>query len=65
MTCYSSAFSLVRSGNPWPYQKSRVHDMKRATNYRRKRAYFGKSTAVSYVVYGTIRTRMICTTGTY
>ena len=65
MTCYSSAFIIVRSGNPWPDQKSLVVDMTRTTKHRRKRAYYGKSTAVSYVVYGTIRTLMIRTTGTY
>ena len=31
----------------------------------RKRAYFGTSTAVPHVVYGTVHTRMIRTTGTY
>ena len=41
--------------------KSRVNDMTRATKYHRKRAYFGTSTAVPYVVHGTVRTRMIRT----
>ena len=42
-----------------------VLEVRGPTKYRRKREYFGTSTAVPYVVYGTVRTRMIPTTGTY
>ena len=65
MTCYSYALILVRPRGPWPDQKSRVNDTTRTTKYHRKRAYFVTSTAVPHVAYGTVRTRMIRTTGTY
>ena len=58
-------FTLVRTRGPWPDQKSRVNDMTHTTKYHRKRAYFVTSTAVPHVAYGTVRTRMIRTTGTY
>ena len=38
-----------------------VLEVRGPIKYHRKRAYFGTSTAVPYVVYGTVRTRMIRT----
>ena len=45
-----------------PKIPSKWHD---TTKYHRKQAYFWTSTSVPYVVYGTVRTRMIHTTGTH
>ena len=42
-----------------------VLEVRGPIKYHRKRAYFGTSTAVPYVVYGTVRTRVIRITGTY
>ena len=46
---------------------SLVLEVRGPTKYHinRDRAYFGASTAVPYVVYGTVHTRMIRTTGVY
>ena len=50
-TSYSFAFIPVRNRGPWPDQKARAKNMTRTTKYHKKRAYFGKSTAVPYVLY--------------
>ena len=42
-----------------------VLEVRGPTKYHLKRAYFGTSTVVPYVVYGTVRTRTMRTTGIY